>query len=128
MRKLAILGAGSVFLALGAAAEFARLVLLMLVMKAAARVGKDHRAASKAQVAVVIYSIINGVIPLLLFLFVVVLVESASGGRGGGGSGRGYDTLGRVMMVLWILAHTGALVMPAVAGNDARAALARRRG
>jgi hypothetical protein len=110
---------------LAAMCEVARFILLMLVMKAAARIGKDSGAASKAQVSVVIYSAVNGVIPILILLIAVIMGETRSSGRGGGG-GEGMLTVAKILAVLIALAHTCALIMPGVAANDARAACARR--
>ena len=71
-----------------------------------------------------IYSAVNGVIPIVVLLIAVIMGETRSSGRGGGGSGG--ETVAKIMVVLIALAHTCALIMPGVAANEARAAVARR--
>ena len=95
----------------------------MVMMKAAARIGKDSGAAARSQISVVIYSVISGVIPILLLLIAVITIETASPTSGGGGSGQ---TVVKILLILVALAHTCALIMPGVAANEARAAVARR--
>lgn len=105
--------------------ELARLILILLVARSISKAAKNRSAANSSLTSVYIVSITATVIPIILVLIAIILQSSSSSGRPAFSSSRSaMDTVGAIFMLI-LLAHTGALVMPGIAMQSARAAAAR---
>jgi LSD1 subclass zinc finger protein len=104
--------------ALAGGCEIARLVLVLLSLKAMAQAAGNHAAAEKAQFGVLIAAVVCGVAAVLALLVIVIGVE-AKMGRGGK-----HLLLGTAFLIF--LGYTLMLLPGALAALQTRDALARR--
>jgi len=102
--------------ALAGACEIARLILLLLSVKAVGQAARDHGAAEQVGKGVMIVSIVCGAAAVVVLLVIVIGYESKVSSR--------HYWAATAMLVL--LAYTFMLLMPALAVNEVRAAVTRR--
>ena len=111
-------GSEFIFAVLTGGTEIARLILVLLMIQAMARAGRDNYAAEKCTTGITIASIVCGAVALVTVLITVIVIEGKLVGSA--------TTLAGLTLVGGYTAYTLMLIVPGMAAVETKDALDRR--